>query len=74
MSPVAQSEGHDGPRRIDEFVPGCAAVIDQVLVGREHAIGQPVVAHELPHVFDRFSMMPLYAGFVQRSGVECDWV
>jgi len=30
-----------------------AAVIDQIVVGREHQVGQPVVAHELPDVLHR---------------------
>ena len=30
-----------------------AAVIDQLVVGREHQVGQPVVAHELPDILDR---------------------
>jgi hypothetical protein len=37
---------------IDERVPGEATVIDDVVVGCEDAVRQPVVAHELPHVFD----------------------
>jgi hypothetical protein len=41
------------PWLIDEFVPGLAAVVDDVVVGREDAVGEPVVAHELPDVFNR---------------------
>ena len=48
MCPVAQSERHDGPRLIDEFVPSVAAMVNQVVIGREHPVRQPVVAHELP--------------------------
>ena len=34
MSPVAQSDGHDGPGLLDEDIPGETAVIEDVLVGR----------------------------------------
>ena len=40
-------------RLIDEFVPGVATVLKDVVVGPEDTIGEPVVAHELPDVFDR---------------------
>src|SRR6266496_2937898 len=53
MCPIAQADRHDGPRLVDEVVPGVAAVIDDVVVGLEHAVGEPVVADELPDVFDR---------------------
>ena len=38
---------------IDELVPSVAAVIDDVVVGFEHPVGEPVVAHQLPDVLDR---------------------
>jgi hypothetical protein len=47
MRPVAQSDRHDGPRLVDEFVPGIAAVLEDVVVGAEDAIGEPVFADEL---------------------------
>ena len=53
MGPVAQADRHDGPRLIDEFVPGVATVLKDVVVGPEDTIGEPVVAHELPDIFDR---------------------
>ncbi len=37
MGPVAQSDGHDAPGLIDEFVPGAAAMIDDVVVGFEES-------------------------------------
>ena len=37
---------------VDELVPGEAAVVDDVVVGLEDAVRQPVVAHELPDVLD----------------------
>lgn len=53
MGPFAQAKRHDAPWLIDEAVPGEAAMIDDVIVGFEDAIGQPVVAHVLPDIFDR---------------------
>ncbi len=56
MRPLAQSDGHDAPGLIDELVPCLAAVVDEVVVGFEDAIGEPVVAHELPDVFNRVEL------------------
>jgi len=56
MCPVAEAEGHDAPRLVDEAVPGEAAVIEDVVVGFEDAVRQPVVAHELPDVLDRIEL------------------
>src|SRR6266496_2959853 len=53
MRPVAQADRHDGPRLVDEVVPGVAAVVEDIVVRPEDAVGDPVVAHELPDVFDR---------------------
>src|SRR5260370_4711827 len=53
MRPIAQADRHDGPWLVDELVPGEAAVCEDVVVGAEDAVGEPVVAHELPDVFDR---------------------
>jgi hypothetical protein len=39
MSPLAKSDGHVAPWLIDEFVPGKATVIDDVVVGFEYAVG-----------------------------------
>lgn len=47
------------PWVIDEFVPGLAAVIDDVVVGRDDPVQQPVVAHELPDVLDRVELRAL---------------
>ena len=38
MCPCAQSDGHDGPRLVDELVPGTAAMVDQVVVRGEHPV------------------------------------
>ena len=53
MCPFAVPDGHDAPRLIDAFVPGEAAVIDDIVMGFEDAVGEPVVAHELPDILDR---------------------
>jgi len=55
MCPIAQADGHDCPRLVDEAVPAKAAVIDDVVIGLEDAVGEPVVEDELPDVFDRLS-------------------
>jgi len=41
-------------------------MIEEIVVGFEDAIGQPVVAHELPDVLDRFVMMTLDCWFLLR--------
>src|SRR6266851_3666117 len=53
MGPVAQTDRHDGPGLVDEFVPGEAAVVEDIVVGSEDAVGEPVAADELPDVLDR---------------------
>ena len=67
MRPLAQSEGHYAPGLIDELVPSLAAVIDEVVIGFEDAIGEPVVAHELPDVLDRVEF-----GTFRRQGDDGD--
>jgi hypothetical protein len=39
MRRVSQTDGHDAPWLIDEFVPRLAALVDNVVVGFEDAIG-----------------------------------
>ena len=67
MRPIAQSDGHDPPGLIDELVPSVAAMIDEIVVGFEDAVGEPVVAHELPDVFDRVEF-----GAFRRQGDDGD--
>jgi hypothetical protein len=50
VRPLARSEGHDAPGLVDELVLCLAAVIDEIVVGFEDTVGEPVVAHELPDV------------------------
>jgi hypothetical protein len=40
MRPIAQADGHDGPGLRHELVPGLAAVIDQIVVAGEDAVGE----------------------------------
>lgn len=52
MCPIPHPDGYDFPWLIDELVPCEATVIDDIVVGFEDPVGQPVIAHELPDVFD----------------------
>jgi hypothetical protein len=56
VRPLAQSNGHDAPGLIDELVPSVAAMVDEIVVGFEDAVREPVVAHKLPDVFDRIEL------------------
>src|SRR3712207_2203705 len=69
MSPVTEADGHDNPGLVDELVPSVTAVIDDLLVGAEHPVRQPVVAHELPDVLDRVQLRG-----ARRQGQERDVV
>src|SRR3954454_25157888 len=53
MCPFTQSDGHDCPGLIEELVPGVTAMVEDVGVGAEDAVREPVVADELPDVLDR---------------------
>jgi hypothetical protein len=59
MCPLAQSDGHDFPRAVDEGIPSIAAVIDDIVIGFEDAVREPVVAHILPDIFDRIEFRAL---------------
>ena len=54
-APFSASDRHDLPGLIDEPVPGFATQRDDIVVGLEYPVGKPVIAHELPYVFDGFS-------------------
>ena len=47
---MRHTDGHDFPGHIDELALGEAAVVEDVVVGLEDTVGEPVVAHELPDV------------------------
>ena len=38
---------------VDEPVPGIATIVEDVAVGSEDRVGQPVLPHKLPDVFGR---------------------
>ena len=46
------SDGHDTRGLVDELVPGITAMIDDLILGFEDAVGEPVVPHELSDIFD----------------------
>ena len=75
MRPIAQSDGHDAPGLIDELVPGVAAVVDDVVVGFEDAVREPVVAHELPDVLDgvQFGAFRRQRQMVMLAGTTSAW-
>ena len=43
----------------DELVPGLAYDVDDIVIGFEHAIREPVGANVLPDVFDRVQVRAL---------------
>ena len=53
MRPLSPTNGHDFPRPVDKLVPGLAAVDDDIFVGVENPVVEPVGADELPDVLDR---------------------
>ena len=59
MCPLAQSDGHNFPRSVDKGIPSVTAVIDDIVVGFEDAVREPVVAHILPDIFDRIEFRAL---------------
>jgi hypothetical protein len=69
MCPVSRSDGHDAPWLFGELVPAFAAMGDDILVAFEDAVGQPVVAHELPDIFDRVQFRRAW-----RQRDDCDVV
>lgn len=56
MCPLAQADGHDGPGLISGLVPRRTAVIENVGVGREYPVGDPVLPHKLPDVLHRVQL------------------
>ena len=37
---------------INELIPGSATMIDEIIIGVKDAVGEPVIAKNLPDVFD----------------------
>ncbi len=56
MCPLTGSDRHDFPGLVDETVPGVAAVVEDIVVGLEDSVREPVVADELPDVLDRVEL------------------
>src|SRR3954471_19290089 len=52
MPPRAQADRHNGPGLRHETVPGMRAVIEDVWMGSEDPVGEPIVAQVLPDVLD----------------------
>lgn len=48
MSPLSHSDGYDAPRLIDELVSSEAAVVDDIVVGFEDTVRQPVGHFDKP--------------------------
>ena len=63
MSPIAETDGHDGPGLIDQLVPSVAAMFDNVVVRVEDTVGGSVFAHELPDVLDGVPCQHLWHRF-----------
>ena len=56
---------------IDKTVPGEAALVEDVGVGFEDAVRQPVVAHELSDILDRIDFRA-FRGQRQQGHGGCD--
>ena len=52
MSPLPPTDGHDLPWSVLQFSPSVAAVVDDILIGFEDAVREPVFTDELPDVFN----------------------
>ena len=70
MSPIAQTDGHDAPGLIAETVPSIATQIDDLIVGFEDAVGEEVVAQELPDILDGVQFGGVRGQSVNRRGVS----
>ena len=53
MRPIPHSDGHDGPWLIGELVPSVTTMGDDVVIGSEDPVGEPVFPHVLPDVLNR---------------------
>ena len=50
---MAASDGYDARGLADQLVSGITTMINDLVVGFEDVVGEPVIPHELPDVFDR---------------------
>jgi len=60
IGPCSHAAGHDAPWLIGGAVPAEAAMIEDVVVGFEHPVRQPLVAHDLPDGLDRVELGALW--------------
>ena len=60
MRPLAEPDGHDSPRLIDELVPCLTAVIDEIVIRFEYTVGEPVAPHKFPDILDRAEFGAIY--------------
>ncbi len=63
MRPFSQPDGHDDPGLFDEAVPGVAAMVEDIVIGRENPVREPVFGDELPDVLDRVRLCALLRCF-----------
>src|SRR3974390_2657033 len=56
MSPSSHSDGRDGLGLCDEAAPSVAGSVNDVVVGVEDAVRQPVATHVLPNVLNRVEL------------------
>ena len=56
MCPFAHPNGFDARGLADQLVPSVTAMIDNIFVGFEDAVGKPVTPQELPDIFDRIEL------------------
>jgi hypothetical protein len=67
MCPLSHSNGHDAPGLIDELVPGIAAVPDDIVIGLEDAVGEPVISDELSDVLHHVQLRAFWRQWQQRD-------
>jgi len=53
MRPFAHPDGFDARGLADQLVSGITTMIDNLVVGSEDVVREPVIPHDLPDVFDR---------------------
>jgi hypothetical protein len=53
---MADADGYDGLRLINEAPPCAEAVIEDIQMGSDVAVGEPIVTHKLPNVPDRIQL------------------
>jgi hypothetical protein len=67
---MAQTEGHDGPGLCDQLVPGIAAVIDEVVIRGEDAVGEPAGRFYQPRRIGGFLIRSPYRGSEAAMSVQ----